>query len=139
MEKTKELIVLPLLKDVGEVIIEYFKYGRPICDLEYIFVTYIAPIKIISSSEMTAIVRRNANNAGIDCSIYGKGGPHTLRSTLATHLFENNISLPVISEILGHKDTRTTEVYLKLDIPHLRKCSLDVPLFNWNKTDRKVF
>ncbi|TJX12759.1 integrase [Tissierella creatinini] len=139
MEKTKELIVLPLLKDVGEAIIEYIKYGRPNCEIESIFVTHVAPIKIIGPSGMTAIVRRNANNAGIDCSVYGKGGPHSLRSTLATHLLENNIPLPVISEILGHKNTRTTEVYLKLDIPHLRKCSLEVPLFHWNKNDGEVF
>lgn len=139
MEKTKELIVLPLLKDVGEAIIEYIKYGRPICELEYIFVTHLAPTKAIGPSGMTAIVRRHANNAGIDCRVYGKGGPHALRSTLATHLLENNIPLPIISEILGHKDTRTTEVYLKLDIPHLRKCGLEVPQFSWNKNNWEVF
>ena len=139
MEKTKELIVLPLLKDVGEAIIEYVKYGRPICELEYIFVTHLAPTKAIGPSGMTAIVRRHANNAGIDCRVYGKGGPHALRSTLATHLLENNIPLPIISEILGHKDTRTTEVYLKLDIPHLRKCGLEVPQFSWDKNNWEVF
>ena len=139
MEKTKELIVLPLLKDVGEAIIEYIKYGRPICDLEYIFVTHLAPTKAIGPSGMSSIVRRHANNAGIDCTIYGKGGPHALRSALATHLLDNNVPLPVISEILGHKDTRTTEVYLKLDIPHLRKCGLEVPQFSWNKNNLEVF
>ncbi|RQV92784.1 MAG: integrase [Calditrichaeota bacterium] len=139
MEKTKEFIVLPLLKDVGEAIIEYIRYGRPQCELPYIFISHLPPVRAITASGMTAVVRRHAGNAGIDCTPYGKGGPHALRSTLATHLLENEVPLPVISEILGHKDTRTTEVYLKLDIPHLRKCGLEVPVFDWNKNDREVF
>lgn len=139
MEKTKEFIVLPLLKDVGEAIIEYIRYGRPHCELPYVFISHLPPVRAITASGMTAIVRRHAGNAGIDCTPYGKGGPHALRSTLATHLLENEVPLPIISEILGHKDTRTTEVYLKLDIPHLRKCGLEVPEFDWNKNDKEVF
>lgn len=139
MEKTKELIVLPLLNDVGEALIDYIRYGRPQCDLPYIFVSHVSPIRVLSATGMTAIVKKHANKAGIDCTPYGKGGSHALRSTLATHLLENEVPLPVISEILGHKDTRTTEVYLKLDIAHLRKCCLEVPMFDWNKKDQEVF
>lgn len=139
MEKTKELIVLPLLNDVGEALINYIRYGRPQCDLPYIFVSHVSPIRILSAAGMTAIVKKHANKAGIDCTPYGKGGPHALRSTLATHLLENEVPLPIISEILGHKDTRTTEVYLKLDITHLRKCCLEVPMFDWNKKNQEVF
>jgi integrase/recombinase XerD len=35
--------------------------------------------------------------------------------------------MPVISEILGHSDTETTSVYLKIDVLHLRDYALDVP------------
>lgn len=34
--------------------------------------------------------------------------------------------MPVISEILGHTDTETTSVYLKIDILNLRAYALDV-------------
>ncbi len=139
MEKTKELIVLPLLNEVGEALIDYIRYGRPQSDLPYIFLSHISPLRILSATAMTAIVKRHANKAGTDCKPYGKGGPHALRSTLATHLLESEVPLPVISEILGHKDLRTTEVYLKLDIAHLRKCSLEVPKFDWNRNDQEVF
>ncbi|MDR3965052.1 MAG: tyrosine-type recombinase/integrase [Alistipes sp.] len=34
-----------------------------------------------------------------------KKGPHAMRHTLASQLLRNGISLPVISETLGHKYT----------------------------------
>ena len=139
MEKTKELIVLPLLNDIGEALIDYIRYVRPQCDLPYIFVSHVSPTRIPLAAGITAIVKKHANKVGIDCTPYGKGCPHALRSTLVTHLLENEVPLPVISEILGHKDTRTTEVYLYLDIVHLRKCCLEVPMFDWNKKDQEVF
>ncbi|WP_201024032.1 tyrosine-type recombinase/integrase [Paenibacillus sp. 32O-W] len=36
--------------------------------------------------------------------------PHAIRQSLASALLEDNIPLPVISEILGHTDSRTTGV-----------------------------
>lgn len=112
-EKTGKETVLPLLKDVGEAIIDYIKNARPACETRIIFVRHVAPI-----TKLTA---------------------HALRSTLATHLLEKNIPLPVISEILTHSSTRTTDIYLKLDVPHLRQCALEVPPFDWNKFDDEVF
>ena len=69
---------------------------------------------------------------------YGKG-PHAMRSSLASALLAENVPLPVISEILGHSNTRTTEMYLKIDIKQLRNCSLEVPVFNWNVKRGEVF
>ena len=39
-----------------------------------------------------------------------------------------NEPIPVISEILGHSSTDTTMEYLRVSVPMLRRCSLDVPL-----------
>jgi site-specific recombinase XerD len=58
-----------------------------------------------------------------------KRGPHALRHSLASALLENNIPLPVISEVLGHANTNTTGVYLKIDIENLRKCAVSVPFY----------
>ena len=47
-------------------------------------------------------------NAGIeDCTM------HTLRATFATHLDELGIPTKIVSHMLGHTDTKTTEVYLR--------------------------
>ena len=51
---------------------------------------------------------RMAKNAGI----IGKDetrGAHSLRHTFATMLFENGCSIKIVSELLGHCDTRVTE------------------------------
>lgn len=139
MHKTGKLIVLPLLEDVGKAIIDYIKYGRPVTDSDIIFLKHISPIEPISGSGMTNIVKRYVNKAGI-ASAPGHGqGPHAMRSSLASVLLAENVPLPLISEILGHSDTRTTQIYLKIDINQLRKCGLEVPEFDWNTARGEVF
>lgn len=42
-------------------------------------------------------------------------------------MLQDETSLPVISESLGHRHTDTTMMYLKIDITSLMKCALSVP------------
>ena len=37
------------------------------------------------------------------------------------------MSLPVITGILGHKDSNSTQEYLRIDLEGLRKCAIEVP------------
>lgn len=50
-----------------------------------------------------------------------------MRHTLASQLLRNGVSLPVISETLGHNTTQTTMGYLRIVIDGLMKCALEVP------------
>ena len=47
------------------------------------------------------------------------------REALASSLLEQGASLAVISEILGHVDSKSTSVYLHTDINGLKACALD--------------
>jgi len=51
---------------------------------------------------------------------------HSLRHTVASLLLENDTPLPIISDILGHVDTNSTAVYLKVDINKLKQCPLNI-------------
>jgi site-specific recombinase XerC len=42
-------------------------------------------------------------------------------------MLEQKTPLPVISEALGHSNTESTKIYLRIDIAALRQCALDVP------------
>ena len=53
-----------------------------------------------------------------------KRGMHSLRHTMASMLLEKDTPLSIISDILGHIDTDSTAVYLKVDIKKLKECAL---------------
>lgn len=124
--KTKEKIILPLLPEVGSAIIDYLKYGRPATDSVIIFVRHTCPITPLMPPTLHSIVFQYMRFAGIEIPKGKKHGPHALRHSLASALLEDNIPLPVISEVLGHTSTETTNIYLKIDVNHLRNCALDV-------------
>lgn len=126
-KKTGMPIELPLLKDVGEAIIDYLKYGRPQSDLEYVFLKHMAPYEGVTHAAFFTAIKTGMRRAGIEFQGKRKHGPHALRHSLATMLLEKETPLPVITGILGHKNPETTKIYLSVDFKSLRKCALDVP------------
>jgi integrase len=125
--KTKKVIELPLLADVGAAVINYLKYGRPVSVLQQVFLTVCTPYRPINRLIINGAVSRTIIASGVD--ITGrKFGPHAMRHTLASQLLRNGTSLPVISETLGHSDTQVTMNYLRIDINNLMRCSLEIPL-----------
>lgn len=125
--KTGDTIVLPLLNDVGQAVIDYIKYGRPTVETDKVFLRLFAPIGQMKAPTLHSIVTQYMNKAGICITKGKKHGPHALRHSLASALLENDTPMPVISEILGHTDSKTTSTYLKIDTLNLRKYALDVP------------
>lgn len=123
--KTGRPLTLPLLEDVGLAIIDYLKFGRPTSNSDAVFLSHKPPFKDFSSSSLYGIVSEHIRKAGL--TVQGKKrGPHALRHSLASRLLEENVPLPVISEILGHATTETTAAYLSIDIEQLRRCALEV-------------
>lgn len=126
-QKTNEPAVYPLMNDVGEAVIDYIKYGRPKVEDKEIFLRLSAPVGRMAAPTLHSIVTQYMNKASIPIPEGKKHGPHALRHSLASALLQNNTPMPVISEILGHTDSQTTSVYLKIDTLHLRDYALDVP------------
>lgn len=124
--KTSQDVELPLLKVVGEAIIDYIKYGRPKSSSKTLFLGSRAPYLEITYSSISAII----NNIIRRAKVFKRdrhAGSHSLRHSLATQLLEQGDSLALISDILGHNSTKSTSSYLRVDVNGLLSCSLDVP------------
>lgn len=125
--KTRTTISLPLVQDVGWAVIDYLKYGRPKVVTSCVFVRHIAPFLPFSEDDhLHQIIVKYMRLAHIPISSKRRVGMHSLRHTLASLLLENNTPLPTISDILGHVDTESTAVYLKVDIKKLKECPLNI-------------
>ena len=124
--KTGHETWLPLVRPVGSALLDYLQKGRPeVADRE-IFIRARAPYRPLQngSSLYSGIVRR-LQDAGIKWQ--GKHGPHAFRHARAVSLLRAAVPSKVIGDVLGHRASASTAIYLKLATDDLRKIALDVP------------
>jgi site-specific recombinase XerD len=123
--KTRQPLELPLVPDVGWAVIDYLKYGRPKVDSDCVFVRHMAPFLPFSEGDhLEQLILAYMEKAHIP-RLKKRRGMHSLRHTMASMLLEKETPLPVISDIIGHLDTNSTAVYLKVDMERLAQCPLD--------------
>jgi integrase len=127
--KTGKNITLPLLPVVGNALLDYIQYGRPKSNEQNIFLLVISPFLPIRPQNIAGMINRRFSYAGFKSTNRRYGG-HALRHSLVKELLNNNQSLPVISEVLGHKNTNSTRHYIRIDTESLGQCALDVPHVN---------
>ena len=126
--KTGRRSSLPLLDDVGWAIIDYVRDGRPETACPKVFVKHRHPFDAFgNASSIACRLSRHAARAGI---VFAPGevcGMHSLRGALAVAMIGNGTSIPVVSAVLGHASSDTTQAYyLRFDVERLRCCALDV-------------
>ena len=125
-EKTDVEVTYPILHDIGWALIDYLQNARPVCESPYLFMRLKAPFEAFGeNANLHNIVAKYIRQAGITVPRGKRHGPHSLRHSLASTLLEQGASLAVISEILGHVDSRSTSVYLHTDLNGLKACALD--------------
>lgn len=123
--KTNKYVTLPLLNDVGLALIDYIKNGRPNVNSKYIFLDKNNQ-NFSNKFRFYYTFQKYLKFANIDISNKKCTGSYSLRHSLATTLLQNRTQLSTISSILGHTDIDNTSIYLKVDIPSLRECCLDL-------------
>ncbi len=126
--KTGRPLSLPLLDDVGWAIIDYVRHSRPETACPKVFVKHRHPFNTFGcSSSVASRLSRHAARAGIDFPPDQVRGMHSLRGALAVAMIGNGASMPVVSAVLGHASSDTTQAYyLRFDVERLRCCALDI-------------
>ena len=126
--KTGRPLRLPLLDDVGWAIIDYIRDGRPETACPKVFVKHRHPFDAFGSSSSVATrLPRHAARAGIELPSGQVCGMHSLRGALAVAMIGGGTPIPVVSAVLGHASSDTTQAYyLRFDVERLRGCALDV-------------
>lgn len=132
--KTDIPVEYPLLSSVGNAIIDYLKNGRPRTNAAEIIVAAESSKRGKKLAEPTihSIVSKYMRLANIKNWKHKKHGPHSLRHSLATNMLKKNISMPVISTVLGHQNTESTKIYLSVDTDKLRQCPIPIPALHTN-------
>lgn len=105
--------VVPVSEKVVEMLREYYKIFRPkawLFEGQDIGTCY-------SKQSLQCVKKRAVKRAGIRRPVT----LHWLRHSYATHLLEAGTDIRYIQELLGHKSTRTTEIYTHVSTKSLQK------------------
>jgi integrase/recombinase XerD len=114
---------------LAQFIFVYHTKGRP--DTDLLFFTVIKNVAgMMSEGNVERFVKEYARNAQCSCpSVPDNVHPHMFRRTRATQLYQNGVSLPLVSRLLGHESLQTTQLYAKPSLKMLRKAieSVETP------------
>jgi integrase/recombinase XerD len=111
--KGKKDRVAPLPESMIEMLRTYYKAYKP---KRWLFEGFNESEKYTESS-LQQVFKQAVEKAKIKKHVT----LHTLRHSYATHLLENGVDLRYIQEILGHKSSKTTEIYTHVTSKSIEK------------------
>ena len=123
--KTKMSIDLPLLPPVAKALISYLRSERPPAKgTVRVFLSKKMPYEPITSGAIRHRIRLYARQAGVSAQVIGA---HAFRHSHASRQVDSGANLKVVSEILGHRSSTSTSVYIRVALKRLRGLGLPVP------------
>lgn len=123
--KTKVRIELPLLPPVAKALTSYLRWERPPAKgIARLFLSERMPYEPITSGAIRHRIRLYARQAGITAKVIGA---HAFRHSHASRQVDAGANLKVVSDILGHRSSSSTSVYIRVALKRLRGVGLPVP------------
>jgi len=105
--------IVPISERTIEMVKSYEERFKPV---RYLFEGQF-PGRKYSTSSLENVFRAASKKAGINKDVT----LHGLRHSYATHLLEAGTDLRYIQELLGHKSSRTTEIYTHVTVQGIQK------------------
>ena len=110
--------IIPFGNEAKQTLMRYLKDGRDKLvtdtDSEFLFTNMMG--EPMSRQGFWKLIKAYAKKAGIEEDIT----PYTLRHSFAAHMISNGADLYSVSEMLGHSDISTTQVYAMFSNSRLR-------------------
>jgi site-specific recombinase XerD len=123
--KTKVPIELPLLPAVAKALTAYLRWERPPAkSVHSLFLRKNMPYEPITSAAIRYRIRYYAQLAGIPAKVIGA---HAFRHSHASRQIDSGANVKVVSDILGHRSSSSTSVYVRVALNRLRAVTLPVP------------
>jgi len=123
--KTKTPIELPLLPAIAKALTAYLRWERPPAkENRHLFLRLIMPYESITSGAIRHRIRYYAGLAGVSAKVIGA---HAFRHSHASRQIDAGANVKVVSEILGHRSSSSTSVYVRVALKRLRIVALPVP------------
>ena len=113
---------LPLPVDVGRALASYLRRRRSLVASRAVFLKVLAPAGALDSPAVKGVVSEACRRAGVP-----RVGAHRLRHTAATEMLRSGAPLEEISQVLRHRQLKTTAIYAKVDRGSLRALALPWP------------
>ena len=118
--------ILWLRKYISEVRIKHIHVPTDLCFLNY-------QGTHLSRNYIFKYLKELALKAGINKEI----SPHTIRHSFATHLLQNDVSLRMVQEMLGHENISTTQIYTHIENERLKEVYMNAhPMSEKNKKEK---
>ena len=123
--KTNVPLELPLLPAVAKALSVYLRRERPPArSIEHLFLRNNMPYEPMTSAAIRNRIQHYARLAGISTKIIGA---HAFRHSHASRQVDAGANIKVVSDILGHRSSSSTSIYVRVALRRLRAVALPVP------------
>jgi len=125
--KSRRAAVLPLPQEVGAAVRDYILQARPVVATGQVFLRMLPPRhRPLSGAGVSGVAQAAITRSGVVAE--GLPAGYLLRHSAATNLLRDGMPLEVISTLLRHQSTQTTEIYARVDVRMLRDVAQPWPV-----------